>query len=95
MENELYQIILEEPIFLTLVIIFILIIIYSVLKKFFKLLIIIFLAIIIYISYLIYSGNDLPGESEQFINPLIEKSSLILNIVSDEFKSFFEKNNKD
>jgi hypothetical protein len=95
MENELYQIILEEPIFLTLVIIFILIIIYSVLKKFFKLLIITFLAILIYISYLIYSGDDLPGESEKFINPLIEKSSLILNIVSDEFKSFFEKNNKD
>jgi glucan phosphoethanolaminetransferase (alkaline phosphatase superfamily) len=95
MENELYQIILEGPIFLTLVIIFILIIIYSVLKKFFKLLIITFLAILIYISYLIYSGDDLPGESEKFINPLIEKSSLILNIVSDEFKSFFEKNNKD
>tara|TARA_B110000438_G_C15718581_1_gene608694 strand:- start:353 stop:631 length:279 start_codon:yes stop_codon:yes gene_type:complete len=91
MENDIYHIILNEPILLALVIIFCLIIIYSILKKFFKLLILTFGVIIIYIAFLIYSGDDLPGESEKVINPIIEKSSLVLELISIELKSFFEK----
>ena len=91
MDNEIYQIILNEPILLALLVIFFLIIIYSVLKKFFKLLIFTFGVLLIYIGFLIYSGDDLPGESEQVINPLIEKSNLILELISVQLESFFEK----
>ena len=95
MENDIYQIILNEPILLALVIIFCLIIIYSILKRFFKLLLLTFGVILIYISFLIYSGEELPGESEKVINPIIEKSSLVLEIISIELKSFFKKDSKD
>ena len=95
MENDIYQIILNEPILLALVVIFFLIIIYSILKKFFKLLILTFGVIIIYISFLIYSGDDLPGESDKVINPIIEKSSLVLELISIQLKSFFEKDSKN
>tara|TARA_B110000495_G_C22872066_1_gene508550 strand:- start:191 stop:349 length:159 start_codon:yes stop_codon:yes gene_type:complete len=51
--------------------------------------------LLIYIGFLIYSGDDLPGESEQVINPLIEKSNLILELISIQLESFFEKDSKD
>ena len=70
----LYRTIINEPIYLTLVIIFILIIVYSILKKFFKLLMFIFISLVIFISFLIYTGADLPGESEKIINPLIDEA---------------------
>ena len=95
MENDIYQIILNEPILLALVIIFCLIIIYSILKRFFKLLLLTFGVILIYISFIIYSGDELPGESEKVINPIIEKSSLVLEIISNELKSFFKKDSKN
>jgi predicted tellurium resistance membrane protein TerC len=95
MENDIYQIILNEPILLALVIIFCLIIIYSILKKFFKLLLLTFGVILIYIGFLIYSGDELPGESEKVINPIVEKSSLVLEIISIKLKSFFEKDSKN
>ena len=93
MENEIYQIILNEPILLSIAIIFFLIVLYSILKKFFKLLILTLGVLMIYIGFLIYSGDDLPGDSEDLINPILEKSSLILDIVSSQLNSLFE--NKD
>ena len=66
--------IINEPIYLSIVIIFILIIIYSILKKFFKILIFALSCLIIYIGYLVYTGGDLPGNSEDIINPLLDKA---------------------
>jgi len=84
--EDLYNIIISEPIYLTLVIIFILIIIYSILKKFFKLLIIIFLSLLIYISFLIYTDGDLPGESEEIILPIIDEAGKVIKDISNQLQ---------
>ena len=59
--------IIEEPIYLSIVILFLLAAIYSVLKKFFKLLIIILTGLIIYLFFLIITNQDLPGEYDEAI----------------------------
>ena len=84
--EDLYSIIISEPIYLTLVIIFILIIIYSILKKFFKLLIIIFLSLVIYITFLIYTDGDLPGESEEIILPIIDEAGKVIKDISNQLQ---------
>ena len=84
--EDLYNVIISEPIYLTLVIIFILIIIYSILKKFFKLLIIIFLSLLIYISFLIYTDGDLPGESEEIILPIIDEAGKVIKDISNQLQ---------
>ncbi len=70
--QKIIDLILSEPIYLTIVSIFILAFIYSVLKKFFNLLLIVLLCLIGYISYLVYTNQDLPGDSDQLIYPLID-----------------------
>tara|TARA_Y100001970_G_C14050328_1_gene758587 strand:+ start:667 stop:951 length:285 start_codon:yes stop_codon:yes gene_type:complete len=84
--NQIYLTIINEPIYLSIIIIFILISIYSILKKFFKLLIIILTLLIGYIFFLIYTGEDLPGDSEKIINPLIDKVGQIINDISNQLE---------
>lgn len=69
--NNIYQIIINEPIYLIIAIIITLIMAYSILKKLFKMLIIILIILILYIGYLMYTGQNLP--SEENINSIKEK----------------------
>ncbi len=84
--ESIYKTIISEPIYLSLVIIFLLIIIYSILKKFFKLLMLTFISIIVYISFLIYTDGDLPGESEQLIKPMINEAGKVLDDLSNHLQ---------
>ena len=78
--------IISEPIYLSIVVIFILISIYSILKKFFKLLIVILSALILYIGFLIYTGEDLPGDSEEIINPMIDQAGELIKNASEKLQ---------
>lgn len=69
--ENIYQIIINEPIYLTIVVILLLIISYSILKKLFKMLVILLIILIIYIVYLMYTDQQLP--SEENINFIKEK----------------------
>ena len=84
--NQIYQIIISEPLYLTIAILLILSIVYSVLKKFFKLLIVVLTCLIIYLGYLIYTNQDLPGNSDELIYPFIDstldKANELINDVS-------------
>ena len=84
--NQIYSTIINEPIYLSIIVIFVLISIYSILKKFFKLLIIILTLLIGYIFFLIYTGEDLPGDSEKIINPLIDKAGQIINDIFNQLE---------
>ena len=88
--NQIYTTIINEPIYLTISIIFVLIAVYSILKKFFKLLIGTLAILFIYIGFLIYTGEDLPGDSEELINPLIDNAGKIIDSVTNQLKSLSE-----
>ena len=88
--NIVIDTILNEPIYLTIVLIFGLIIIYSILKKFFKILLITLTALLLYIAYLIITDSDLPGDSENVINPMIENAGEVIDKISDEIKKINE-----
>ena len=53
---------------------------------FFKLLILGFFAIIIYISFLIYTDGDLPGDSEELIIPMIDEAGKAINDLSNQLQ---------
>ena len=90
--NELYKIIVEEPIYLSIVLVFIMIVIYSVLKKFFKILLVSFICLLCYIGFLIYSEQDLPGDGDKIITPLIDNAGSIFDSISKKFKEYiYEK----
>ena len=91
--NLIIETIVNEPIYLTITVLLLLVVIYSVLKKFFKLLIIILTVLLLYIAYLIVSDKDLPGESEQIVDPLLENAGDLFEQIGDEFKKL--NKNKD
>jgi Ca2+/Na+ antiporter len=62
------DIIVNEPIYLAIVLFLSLIIIFSILKKLFKVMILGLSVLIVYIVYLIYTGQELPGNIE--VEPL-------------------------
>ena len=62
----------------------------SILKKFFKLLIGTLAILFIYIGFLIYTGEDLPGDYEELINPLIDNAGKIIDSVNNQLKSLSE-----
>ena len=45
-----------------------------------------FISIIIYISFLIYTDGDLPGESEQLIKPMINEAGKVLDDLSNQLQ---------
>ena len=69
--QNLYNIIINEPIYLTIVSILILILVYSILKKLFKMLMFILIILMFYIGYLMYTGQSLPNQKE--INSVKDK----------------------
>ena len=69
--QNLYNIIINEPIYLTIVSILVLILVYSILKKLFKMLIIILILLMCYIGYLMYTGQSLPNQEK--INSVKDK----------------------
>jgi len=83
---DIYNEIISEPLYLSIVVLLLLSIVYSILKKFFKLLLITLIVLILYLGYLIYTNQDLPGNSDELIYPFIdstlEKASEIIDEVS-------------
>ncbi len=69
--ERIYNIIINEPIYLTIVCILILIGAYSILKRIFKLLLIILVILIGYIGYLMYTDQKLPTQEK--INSVKDK----------------------
>jgi len=69
--DKIYQIIINEPLYLAIAGIILLIISYSILKKLYNMLITLLAVLIIYICYLMYTGQPLP--SEENINSIKEK----------------------
>lgn len=69
--EHIYNIIINEPIYLTIFSILILILVYSILKKIFKLLMIILIVLICYIGYLMYTDQTLPNQEK--INSVKDK----------------------
>ena len=45
-----------------------------------------FISIIVYISFLIYTDGDLPGESEELISPVINQAGKVLNDLSNQLQ---------
>ena len=69
--QNLYNIIINEPLYLTIFSILVLILVYSILKKLFKMLVFILIILMFYIGYLMYTGQSLPNQKD--INSVKDK----------------------
>jgi len=85
------DIIINEPIYLAIVLFLSLIIIFSILKKLFKVMIFGLSVLIVYIIYLIYTGQELPGDIE--VDPIKDSIEYSIEKAIDTIDQMIEKNN--
>ena len=87
--QNLYNIIINEPIYLTIVSILILILVYSILKKLFKTLVVILVILMFYIGCLMYTGQPLPNQEDinSAKDKVIEKVEKGINILDEISKN--------
>ena len=78
--------IINEPIYLSIVVIFALTLIYSILKKFFKMLIISLAGLILYLVFLVATNKDLPGEYDEVIYDQLDSVKNKATEIIDEIK---------
>tara|TARA_B100002052_G_scaffold286827_1_gene301107 strand:- start:4008 stop:4274 length:267 start_codon:yes stop_codon:yes gene_type:complete len=79
--------IINEPIYLSIVVIFALTLIYSILKKFFKMLIISLAGLILYLVFLVTTNKDLPGEYDEAIYDQLDSIKNKATEIIDEIKN--------
>ena len=79
--------IINEPIYLSIVVIFALTLIYSILKKFFKMLIISLAGLILYLVFLVTTNKDLPGEYDEVIYDQLDSVKNKATEIIDEIKN--------
>ena len=88
------QIIVNEPIYLSIASILLLIIVYSILKKLFKILLFGLSLLVIYVVYLVITEQPLPGDIIIDKEEVFEKTKQVLDNIKDNLGNN-EKESKD
>jgi hypothetical protein len=92
-ELDLYNIIINDPVYLTIAIILSCAVIFFIIKKMFKYLVVLFVLILLYIGYLVYSGEEIPKTTKELMDDISEKTENTLETLKDKTDGMFEDAN--
>jgi|TARA_B100000427_G_C15196051_1_gene458174 uncharacterized protein YybS (DUF2232 family) len=76
---DLFNIIINDPLYLTISILLALIFVFSIIKRYAKWIIAIITIIIIYLCYLMYQDNEIPKTTDELKDKIVKDSESILN----------------
>jgi predicted membrane protein len=71
---DLYNIIINDPVYITIAVILAIAVVFSVIKKLFKFAAILIAICILYIGYLYYTGQEIPKTADDLIEDVSEKA---------------------
>ena len=71
---DLYNIIINDPVYITIAVILAIAVVFSVIKKLFKFAAILIAICILYIGYLYYTGQEIPKTADDLIENVSEKT---------------------
>ena len=94
---DLYNIIINDPVYITIAVILAIAVVFSLVKKLFKFAAILIAICVLYIGYLYYTGEEIPETSDDLIEDvskrtedavegLLEKSGDLKKIIKKVFK---------
>ena len=82
-ENSLYNTIINNPIYLSVVVVLVILLTYSAIKKFIKLLVIVLAGIILYIGFLYFSDDK---QTVEDVNKILNSVENGKDIIQDKIK---------
>ena len=71
---DLYNIIINDPVYITIAVILAIAVVFSVVKKLFKFAVILIAICVLYVGYLYYTGEEIPEISDDLIENVSEKA---------------------
>jgi predicted membrane protein len=71
---DLYNIIINDPVYITIAVILAIAVVFSVVKKLFKFAAILIAICVLYIGYLYYTGEEIPKTADDLIENVSEKT---------------------
>tara|TARA_B110000467_G_scaffold67058_1_gene61113 strand:- start:6403 stop:6702 length:300 start_codon:yes stop_codon:yes gene_type:complete len=91
---DIYKIILNDPVYLTISILLAVAVAFSLIKKLFKFAVMIIAVIVIYIGYLNFSGEAIPKTMDELIKGIEEKTSPARDKLLKSSEEFINKTDK-
>ena len=71
---DLYNIIINDPVYITIAVILAIAVVFSVLKKLFKFTVILITICVLYVGYLYYTGEEIPETSDDLIEDVSKRT---------------------
>jgi len=71
---DLYNIIINDPVYITITVILAIAVVFSVVKKLFKFAVILIAICVLYVGYLYYTGEEIPKTADDLIENVSEKT---------------------
>ena len=95
---DLYNIIINDPVYITIAVILAIAVVFSVVKKLFKFAAILITICVFYVGYLYYTGEEIPETSDDLIENVSKRTEDAVEDLlekSEDLKKKVEKNIKD
>ena len=81
---DLYNIIINDPVFLTIAVILSAFIVFTAIKKMFKYLVVVIALCICYVGYLAYIGEEIPQTTDELIKDIGKKTEDAFEVIKDK-----------
>ena len=90
---DLYNIIINDPVFLTIAVILSAFIVFTAIKKMFKYLVVVIALCICYVGYLAYIGEEIPQTTDELIKDIGKKTEDAFEVIKDKTDGLLEDAN--
>ena len=92
---DLYNIIINDPVYITIAVILAIAVVLSIVKKLFKFAAILIAICVLYIGYLYYTGEEIPKTSDDLIENVSDKAEDAVEDLLDKSDDLKKKAKKD
>jgi len=91
---DLYHIIINDPVYLTIAVILAIAVLFSVVKKLFKFAVILIAICVVYVGFLYFIGEEIPKTSEDLIEDVSKRTEDAVEGLRDKSEDLIKQANK-
>ena len=91
---DLYNIIINDPVYITITVILAIAVVFSVVKKLFKFAVILIAICVLYVGYLYYTGEEIPETSDDLIEDVSKRTEDAVEGLLEKSEDLKKKVNK-
>ena len=91
---DIYEVILNDPVYITIAVLLAISVVFSLIKKLFKLAVIIIAVCVLYVGYLHYTGEKIPTTTDELLKDVNKKTKGLVDDIRDKSGDIIKKADK-